>query len=363
MPTGKTPERVALRARSTRVHGHGPTSPAEVLRRAAEWCEESGYDFDVYGTGPLIEDFEARVAALLGFPAARFMPTGKVAQNVAMRAWAERAGTTHFGMPPTSHLELHEERAYAHLFGLRATLVGPADRPLLAGDLEAVPERLAALLVELPSREIGGQLPTWEELEELKGAAAARDVRLHLDGARLWESAAHYGRAYDEICAGFDSVYVSFYKGIGGLSGAMLLGPESFVRECEVWQIRAGGRLYTLAPNVASAAMQFDERLARMPEYHGHAVAIAEAIGAVDGVATLPCVPHTNLMHVFVERSFDAAHEARDRVAEAHGLWLFDRASEADAPGHVRFEWYVGDAALALNPAALGACFAALMAH
>ncbi|MEM1450715.1 MAG: beta-eliminating lyase-related protein [Planctomycetota bacterium] len=363
MAAGKTPERVALRARSKWVHGHRPQTPAEVLRRAADWCEDRGYDFDVYGSGPLIEEFEAKVAELLGFPAARFMPTGKVAQNVAMRVWAERARIPHFGMPPTSHLELHEERAYAHLFGLRATLVGPADRPMRAEHLRAVPEALAALLVELPTREAGGQLPTWDELVELKQEAAARGVPLHLDGARLWECAAHYRRGYDEICAGFDSVYVSFYKGIDALSGAMLLGSEDFIEESAVWQARAGGRLYTLAPNVATAAMQFDERLARMPEYHAHAVAIAEAAGAVEGVTTLPRVPHVNLMHVFVALDADAAYVARDRVAEEHGVWLFNQVKDAEIPGHVRFEWYVGDNALEIDPAVFGACFADLMAH
>src|SRR4029453_12776628 len=96
----------------------------------------------------------------------------------------------------------------------------------LAGDLKAYPERLAALLVELPAREIGGQLPTWDELNELSELARARGVHLHMDGARLWEAREAYApRSLADICALFDSVYVSFYKGIGALAGATVPGP------------------------------------------------------------------------------------------------------------------------------------------
>ena len=92
---------------------HVARTPSKVLYEAAAWCEAAGHSFDRYGTGPLIEDFEAKVADLLGFPAARVMPSGKVAQNIAMKVWCERAGSNHFGVHPTSHLELHEGRAWA----------------------------------------------------------------------------------------------------------------------------------------------------------------------------------------------------------------------------------------------------------
>lgn len=339
------PERSELRKSCRRLQGHGEVRPAELLARVASWCKEHDVAFDSYGTGPLLESFQAKVAGLLGFPAGRFVPTGKIAQNVAVKVWSERAGVHHFGMHPTSHLELHESRAYSHLFQLRATLVGPANRPLLAEHLAQVAEPLSCLLTELPIREAGGQLPTWEQLEDLKRAARERNVRLHLDGARLWETAAYYRRSYAEICRGFDSVYVSFYKGIGALSGAMLLGPADFVAESAVWQRRCGGELFELTANVASAAMQFDERLARMPAYYERAVALAGLLHELPRVRSLPREPHTNLMHVFLERSVEDGLRARDVVAQETGLWLFDRLREADVPESSRFEWYVGEAA------------------
>ena len=354
--------RQALRDASRSLHGHGPSSPGQVLREVAAWCDEQSVRFDVYGTGDLIEQFEARVADLLGFPAARFVPSGTMAQQIALRIWSDRAGLDRIGMHPTSHLELHEQRGYDHVHRLHATLVGPAASPLLAEHLAAVAEPLAALLVELPIREAGGQLPTWDQLAALKQAAARRPTRLHLDGARLWECAAWFGRSYAEICEGFDSVYVSFYKGIGALPGAMLLGARDFIDQAIVWQRRCGGNLYTLAPNVASAAMLLERRLARMPDYYRRSHEIAGILAGMDGLSLLPAQPHTNMMHVFVAKGAEAAMLARDRVAEERGLWLFNSARPADVPGHCRFELYLGDAALDLADPAIAAGFHALMA-
>lgn len=354
-------EREQLRAASRRLEGHGPRTPAELLTATAAWCEQHGVGFDPYGEGVFTADFERRVAALLGMPAGRFFPSGTMAQQVALRVWTERAGNDHFAMHPTAHLELHEQLGYQHLHGMRATLLGPSDAPLLAEHLDELDEEVAALLIELPIREAGGQLPTWEQLEELKAAVAAGGTRLHLDGARLWESAAFYGRSYAEICAGFDSVYVSFYKGIGALTGAMLLGPEDFIEEAAIWQRRSGGNLFTLTPNVASAAMLLESRLAKMPAYYERALDLAEALSAIDGISIVPDPPHTNLMHITLSVDAETAKHRRDRVARETGLWLFGGVEPFD--DDCRFELYIGDAAMEIDNAEVVAAFTTIVAE
>jgi len=331
------------------VHGHGPRTPADLLQQAAAWCRDHDIGFDVYGTGEVIEAFEAKVAGLLGYEAGRFMPSGVMAQTVALKVWARRAGHDHVGMHPTSHLERHEERSYSHLYGLRATLVGPADRPMLAEHLDAVREPLAALLVELPIRESGGQLPSWEELEALKAAAAHRGVPLHLDGARLWSCAPAYVKSHDQICAGFASTYVSFYKSVGGLSGAMLLGDRSFIDEAAVWQRRAGGTLWSQIASVATAAARLDEAVARMPTWVSHAKALAAAIHEVPGVTVWPHPPHTNLFHVIAEGDVAAAVEGRQRVESALGIRLFGGPRPGPLPGTFRTEVSVFEPALQVS--------------
>lgn len=353
-------ERAALRSECRIIQAHGERDIPALLVRTAEWCRENDVAHDLYGRGEMIERFEAEVAERLGFEAGRFMPTGTLAQQVALRVWCERAGSDHVGMHPTSHVELHEEHGLAHLHRLRTTLIGPADEPMLAEHLDEVPEPLAALLVELPIREAGGKLPSREQLDSLIAEAERRGIPLHLDGARLWECGPFYDAPYDAICRGFSSCYVSFYKGIGALPGAMLLGPADFIVEATIWQRRCGGNPYTLTPQAASAAMQLEERLARMPAYLERAQRFARALSTIDGLTVVPNPPHINMVHVQIGLDADLAQDARDRVARETGLWLFGPAKPS-AEGRLNLEYYVGDAMMALTDEALGDAFSLLI--
>ena len=321
-------------------------SAADDFRALAEWCEANRVDHDMYGQGELVEGFERKVATLLGKAAAMFAPSGVMAQLAAVRIWAEAAGVDRFGMHPTSHLAHHEEQAYAALMHCHAVPVGPRLRPMQASDLEAVRETLACVLVELPIREAGGQLPSWDELEALKAAARERRLPLHMDGARLWESAAYYDRDYAAIAAGFDSVYVSVYKGIGGFAGALLAGEESFIAKARVWRRRMGGTLYHLSPLVAAAAMRFDERIALMPALYRRAVDLAASLAGLPGLRINPSVPHTNMMHLYFDAPPEAVAEARDELARTTGCWLVNGAQAAEVPGWSMTELYVGDSLL-----------------
>jgi threonine aldolase len=205
----------AVRRTCTRfLTHHYPPSPREMLADLATWTDPE-LERDRYGTGPLIADFEAEIAVLLGKEMALFLPSGTMAQPIALRIWADRLGRRSVAFHPTCHLELHEQGAYRLLHGLHGVLVGNRYQLLSQADLDAVREPLAALLLELPQREIGGQLPPWNELEAQCAWARERGTALHLDGARLWESQPFYGCDYATIAGLFDSVYVSFYKTVG----------------------------------------------------------------------------------------------------------------------------------------------------
>jgi threonine aldolase len=343
-------ERQALRKRcAVIVPGFKALEPADEFRQLADWCQSHGAAHDIYGKGPLVEDFEHKIATLLGKPAATFVPSGIMAQLAAVRVWAERARLHRFGMHPTSHLMHHEEQAFSALMNCHGVPVGDRLRPMLAADLEAVSQGLACAIIELPIREAGGQLPTWDELEALKACAAARGVALHMDGARLWESAAFYGKSYAEIAAGFDSVYVSLYKGIGAFAGAVLAGDEAFVNDARLWRRRMGGTLFHMSPMVAAAAMRFDERLALMPALYRRTLSFAAELGRRRLLRVNPRTPHTNMLHLYFAAPADAVAEARDKLAQETGAWLFDGVRNAEVPGWSLTEIYVGDRLLQLD--------------
>ena len=150
------------------VPGHLPQKAGEEFALIAEFCRENNFAADVYGSGDLINSFERKVADLLGFEAACFMPSGTMAQQIALKIYAEKSNNQNFAVHPTSHLELHERHAYAHLSNLKSVIFGDKTRQLNAKDFENLETPVSSAIIELPAREIGGQLPVWEELEKIK---------------------------------------------------------------------------------------------------------------------------------------------------------------------------------------------------
>lgn len=334
------------------LNGHGPRAvQAELLALA------QGVDAEVladsYGSGAVIEELEAQVAALLGKAAAVFMPSGTMAQQIALRLHAERARCHTVAFHPTCHLELHEQAGYRRLHGLEACLVGQRHLPLTRGALDGVSEPVAALLLELPQRELGGILPSWSELGEQVAWARERGVALHLDGARLWESAPFYGRPYAEIASLFDSVYVSFYKSLGAIAGAALAGSQELIAEARLWQRRHGGNLVSMYPFVLSARAGLTERLERMTAYCERAKMVASTLGAIPGARVTPDPPHTNLMHVYLPVDAERLLDESAALARATGVALFTRTRSVDVPGYCAVEISIGDAASAITDAEL----------
>jgi threonine aldolase len=327
---------------------HYPQSPRHALAQLASAVDEET-TADRYGEGDVIASFEKEVAEALGKESAVFMPSGTMCQQIALRIWAEQRGTSHIAFHPTSHLELHEQGAYRHLHHLSATLVGSPDSLFNLEDLNEIPMPLAALLIELPQREIGGQLPLWEELCAIGAWARERDVRLHLDGARLWECKPFYQRSYSEIASLFDTVYVSFYKGLGGIAGAILAGPDALIAESRIWQRRHGGNLVRLYPYVLSAREGMKERLPRMQQYYEKAQEVAGVFKGFPQISIKPEPPQTNMMHVYMEGEPQALERAALEVARESGVWLF-RTLRTDNPTETpMFELPIGDAGLDLK--------------
>jgi len=349
-PSALTPEqRRLLRRQCTLVApGFLPLTLAEELRRMADWCEAGEVLHDMYGEGPLVQGFERKLADLLGKPAAVFLPSGVMAQLAAVRIWCEAAGLARFGLHPTAHQLHHEQEAHAALMHCQAVPLGDRLRPLLAIDLQASAQPLACVVVELPIREAGGQLPTWDELQALQTESRQRGIRLHMDGARLWECGPFYGMPYAEIAAGFDSVYVSVYKGIGALSGALLAGDAAFIDQARLWRRRLGGTLYHLGPYVASAAMRFDERIGLMPALFRRTLALAAALQKIPGLRVNPPQPQTPMFHLYFDAPADRVLAAAEALATQHQAWLIDGVGPAEVPGWSVTEFVVGDRLLAL---------------
>jgi threonine aldolase len=354
--------RMARRACTRYLSHHYPRTPAQELRELAELAPDY-HDADQYGVGELIDDFEARMAALLGKEAALFVPSGTMAQQLALRVHADRrvAGQRTVVMHPRNHLDRSELYAYQHLHQLRAIYAGGVDQLLTLDDLNTIAQPCAALLLELPQRELGGQLPAWDDLVAQTQWASARGAARHMDGARLWETGPFYARVYADIAALFDTVYVSCYKILGGIAGAALAGPADVIAEARVWQKRHGGTLIRAYPYILAAQRGLDERLPRVPAYCAKARELAAALTTLPGVRVLPDPPQTNMFHLYLPAPHTRVMLAALEIARAHGVWLASSVAPTALPGLSRLEVTAGDATLDLTAAEVVDLFGELL--
>ncbi|SDW12637.1 low specificity L-threonine aldolase [Paenibacillus sp. CF384] len=259
---------------------------------------DGSVDSDIYGNGKLIEDFQRKMAGFLGKESAVFFPSGTMAQQIALRIWSDELSNKKVAYHPLCHLEIHEKDGLKELHHLEPILLADKDRLITLEDVVSMNEDISCLLIELPQREIGGQLPSFAELEAIAAHCRERGIKLHLDGARLFEVLPYYEKSAEEICALFDSVYVSFYKGIGGIAGAILAGSEPFTEQSKIWKRRHGGDLISLYPYIVSSDYYFEQRAGKMGHYYESAVELAKLYNECEGLKTVPEIPVSNMFHV-----------------------------------------------------------------
>lgn len=202
---------------------------------------------------------ESDVAALLGKANSMFCVSGVMAQLIAARVHGENSGGKQsVVVHPSSHLLQAEHDAFRHVMNLTCIEIGSVHRSLTLSDFQAADaagkftDDVFCVFLELGQRFNGGDVPEWEDLKAISDFCKGKGWKLHMDGARLWEATPYYaqsaGVAISDIAALFDTVYVSWYKGMGALSGATLSGPAEFMAQARVWLRRMGGNLFTVMP-------------------------------------------------------------------------------------------------------------------
>jgi threonine aldolase len=320
--------------------------PATIGDRLAELDRHADREElpDRYGDGA-VERLEQRVAQLLGKPAAAFFPTGTMAQQVALRCWALRSGSWVVALHPSSHPQVHERHAHTLLSGLAPVYPTTAPRQPTAAEIRAC-EPFGTLMLELPLRDPGYLLPSWDELVEMVAAARERATQIHFDGARLWECTTHFDHDLTEIAALADSVYVSFYKSLGGQAGAALAGSAEFIAAVLPWRHRYGGRQFEQWPAAISALAGLDEQLPRLASYVAHAKVIAAALAELPGAVIHPDPPHTHQFQLWLPHPAKTLNDAALAMAEREQVSFIHGWREVAVPGLAMAEVTVAAAAL-----------------
>jgi len=212
-------------------------TPIEQANRIQQIAGRKNFMPDEYSLGGVVTELEVAFAGLLGKETAVFMPTGTLANHLAVRALAseKRGPGVRVLVPGTSHLYNDTGDCLTTLSGLNMIPLGQDSATFTRAEVEAecrrsgggrVATQPGVLVIESPVRRRSGELFDPEELHQVTAFARSNGMGLHLDGARLLIASAYTGIAPAALAAPFDTVYVSLYKGLNAPSGAILAGPH-----------------------------------------------------------------------------------------------------------------------------------------
>jgi threonine aldolase len=256
---------------------------------------------DVFGDDPTVNELEAETAAFLGKEAALYTPSGTMANQLALRGHTEPGDE--ILLEGQAHLYYYESGAPAALSGVMCRCLNGQRGIFTAADIEAAlrppdqhfaPTRLVC--VENTHNRGGGKLWPRERLQEVTAAARRHGLRLHLDGARLWNASVATSIPEREYAALFDTVSVCFSKGLGAPVGSALAGPRVFVERVRRFRKMFGGGMRQAGIIAAGALYALRHQRARLAEDHANAKALATGLSAIPGLAVDVAEVETNMV-------------------------------------------------------------------
>jgi threonine aldolase len=300
------------------------TRPSPAMREAVAAAPVGD---DQYGEDPTTNLLQERVAALLGKEAALFLPSGTMANQVALRVLT-RPGDDVI-VSPEAHAVWHETGGSAANAGVQFTTVGRNGVFSAAEFVAAVKPRGHVIyppttLVEIENTHNrgGGVVFPQDEAERICRAASQRDIATYLDGARIWNSAVALGRRPAELAAPFDLVGVSLSKGLGAPIGSLLAGSRALIERCVRHRRMLGGAMRQVGLMAAAGLYAIENNYERLAEDHANARLIAGRLSQCARVSLDMATVQTNIV-VFHLREGAADGAAVVARAKEHGVLLF----------------------------------------
>jgi threonine aldolase len=277
------------------------TLPSPGMRQAIAEAEVGD---DQYGEDPSVNRLQDEVAALLGKEAALFLPTGTMADQVALRVLTRPGDSV--VVPWESHIALHETGGAAANAGVQLLVAGDPGRRgryTAAEFLAAWRPRdhmlyppTTAVEIENTHNRGGGLVFPQEDAVAICSAARERDVASFLDGARLFNAAVVSGRAPAELAAPFDLVAVSLSKGLGAPGGSLLAGSRSLIDRARRHRRMLGGAMRQVGILAAAGSYALAHNLDRLADDHANARALAERLAESDAIELDAADVETNIL-------------------------------------------------------------------
>jgi threonine aldolase len=284
-----------LRMKTIDLRSDTVTRPTAAMREA---IARAAVGDDVYGEDPSVNQLQAVAAARLGKEAAIFMPSGTMANQAAIRALTRHGDVLLAGAG--AHLLRYESGAAAALSGVQIQTIG--DDGLFDGEdvVGAIPPRdhhrapVTLVTVENTHNAAGGRLFPFERLRRVVDAARTHGLRLHLDGARLFNAVVATGIPAERWTAGFDTVSVCLSKGLGAPVGSVVCGSAEVIDAVHRVRKMLGGGMRQAGILAAAGSYALEHHVERLGEDHRNARRLAE--GLMDLELELVRPPETNMV-------------------------------------------------------------------
>ncbi|MFO7631567.1 MAG: low-specificity L-threonine aldolase [Caldilinea sp.] len=296
------------------------TKPTPAMRQA---MAEAMVGDDVYGEDPTVNRLEEMVAARLGKGAAVFVPSGTMGNLIAVLSHCGRGDEMILG--DQSHIFHYEQGGSAAVGGVHPRILpNQADGTIdlrqieeaIRGDNEHYPvTRLIAL--ENTHNRCGGSVLTPEYVDSVGDLAREYGLKLHIDGARLWNAAVALGESPARLVAPAHSVSVCFSKGLAAPVGSAVAGSQEFIRRARRMRKQVGGGMRQAGVLAAAAIIAIEEMVDRLAEDHTHARQLADGLAAIDGIALDPAVVQTNIVYFDVVKPGWTAAQLSAALANA----------------------------------------------
>src|SRR6266849_2820277 len=304
------------------------TRPSEEMRRAMAAAEVGD---DVYGEDPTVNRLQKRAAEIFRKEAALFVPTGCMGNLIAIKIW------THHGneviCEERSHVNLYELASMSAIAGCmpRAVRSGPdgimswkeveaAIRPKIYYDSQT-----AMVCLENTSNMAGGTVYPTARVDEICEGAHSLGLKVHLDGARVFNAAAALGEDGSRMTKNVDSVMFCLSKGLGAPVGSMIIGSQEFIERARVYRKMFGGGMRQVGVLAAAGLLALEKSPARLKEDHANARFLAEGIAKIPGLKIDPAAVHSNIVIFDCTASGKNAVQLCDALHEKN-IWAQDTA-------------------------------------
>jgi len=299
------------------------TKPTPAMRAAIAAAEVGD---DVLGDDPTVNALQERCAALLGKEAALFVPSGSMANQVAIRAVTEPGDE--LIIDETTHSYNYETAGPAALSGCSVRLLAGV-RGVFAAEQVAAAVRpdnahfphSRMVIVENTNNRGGGTVWPAPRVAEIRAAADRFGLHLHMDGARLMNACVAARCRPTDYTQHVHTVSMCFSKGLGAPVGSIVAGPKPFITRAHRFRKMFGGAMRQAGILAAAALYALDHHVERLAEDHAQARRLAEAIAELPGIRLDPITVETNIVLFDVDPSLGTAAEFVARMRE-HGVWM-----------------------------------------